>query len=434
MIRKNLFMWAFMLYGCLAHGQSILTPAEAITQTIENNFGIQIARKDIEVASNNATKTAVGFGPIVNGTAGTSINLGGSNQKFSNGNENSVSAAASYAGNAGITATYPLYDQTRNVSLDQLREVLNLTNLQLRFTIESSILQLMSRYYEVARLASTLQVLNETLAVSNRRVERVSYQYEYGQGLRLDILNAEVDVQRDSINFYNTRQLLSNAKRDLNVILGRSIDEEFNVDTSINYLPLTLVKLKENLLEENIELQLLDKNVHISQYDLQLIEAEKKPKLGATGTVNYSRQKNPSTAFITSSNSRGLNLGLNLSWNLFDGGLRRIRKQNTEIQLQSLQLQRNQLVQELERDLINAWESYQNALFILHSEQINLETSRLNFERTEEQFNLGQASSVEFRQAQLNLLNAATSFNNAKYDAKVIEINLQQLAGILLKQ
>ncbi|NND34388.1 MAG: TolC family protein [Saprospiraceae bacterium] len=434
MTRKYLIVCVILLFGKAVSSQELLTPDEAISQTIENNFGIKIAKKDIEVATNNATRTAVGFGPVVNASAGTSVNLGGSNQKFSNGNENTVTTAASYSGNAAVSGTYTIYDQTRNVSLEQLREVLNLTNLQLRFTIESNILQLMSRYYEVARLASTLQVLDETMAVSNRRVERVSYQYEYGQGLRLDILNAEVDVQRDSINYYNTKQLLTNAKRDLNVIMGLPIDADFAVDTSVIYQALTLQGLRENLLDDNIELQLLDKNVHINQYDLQLIEAEKKPTLGATGTLNYSQQKNPSTAFITSSNSRGVNVGLNLSWNLFDGGIRRIRKQNTEIQLQTLQLQRSQLVQELERDLTNAWESYQNALFILHSEEINLSTSQLNFERTEEQFNLGQASSIEFRQAQLNLLNAATNLNNAKYDAKLIEINLLQLAGTLLAE
>jgi outer membrane protein TolC len=348
--------------------------------------------------------------------------------------ENTVSNAASYGGNASVTGAFTLFDKTRDVTLDQLQEVLNLSNLQLRQTIEINLVQLIGRYYEVARLATTLKVLSETISVSNRRLERVEYLYEYGQGSRLDILNAEVDVQRDSINFFNTQQFLFNAKRDLNVIMGLDLDHQFEIDTSIKYDDLLLEDLRSDLLNNNIELQLLDKNVDINQLDFQIIEAEKKPRVSATGAYNYSIQKNPAKAFITSSNNRGLNLGLSLNWNLYDGGLRNLRKQNTEISIQSLQLEREQLLLALNRDLDNAWESYQTALFILKSEETNLNTSKLNFARTEEQFNLGQSSSLEFRQAQLNLLNAATNYNNAKYDAKVIEVTLHQLGGTLLSR
>jgi len=413
--------------------QSVLTPENAISTTLEQNFGIKLARQNNSIATNNASKIAVGYKPTVNAAAGASGNIGGSSQKFSSGMENTVNNAVSFSGNASITGSYTLYDETRSNTLDQLKEILNLSNLQLRQTIELNILQVIARYYDVARLTSTVDVLNQTLTVSNRRRERVAYQYEYGQGVRLDILNAEVDIQRDSINLINTLQLLANAKRDLNVLMGVAINNPFEVDTAVTYQDVSLETLKSAMSQQNVDLLLLDKNVDINRYDLEIIEAEKKPRLVANGAYSYSQQKNPAGAFITSSNSRGLNLGLNLSWNLFDGGLRNLRRQNTEIALQSLELQKDQLLQELERDLVNTWESYQNALYVLKAEETNLNTSRLNFERTEEQFNLGQSTSVEFRQAQLNLLNAATNYTNAKYDAKVIEISLLQLAGNLLQ-
>ncbi len=414
-------------------GQEILTTDKAIELAMENNYGIRIAKKNIEIAENNTSRNAVGYSPTLNAGVGTSFNIGGSTQKFGNGNENVVRNKASYGGNGNITGAYTLYDKTRETSLDQLRELLNFSNLQLRQVIENNILQLITRYYDIARFTSDLNVLTETIEVSNRRLERVQYQYDYGQSVRLDILNAEVDVQRDSINYHNTRQALQNAKRDLNVIMGMPVDYDYVVDTAVQYGSITYEDLRNNMLRENIAILLVQKNEHITQYDLQLIEDEKRPRVNATGSYNYSQQNNPDGSFITQSNSRGLNLGLNLNWNLFDGGLRKLRKENAEINLQSIALEKEQVSQELERDLTNAWYNYQNALFILRSEEINLNTSELNFQRTEEQFNLGQSTSVEFRQAQLNLLNAATSYNNAKYNAKVIEVSLQQLAGELLQ-
>jgi outer membrane protein TolC len=59
-------------------------------------------------------------------------------------------------------------------------------------------------------------------------------------------------------------------------------------------------------------------------------------------------------------------------------------------------------------------------------------TNQNNFDRTFQQFKIGQISSIEFRQAQLNLLNAQTSLNLAKFDAKLAEVQLLQLTGQLL--
>ena len=78
------------------------------------------------------------------------------------------------------------------------------------------------------------------------------------------------------------------------------------------------------------------------------------------------------------------------------------------------------------------YELYQNTLFILEVQRQNVIASQNNFGRTQERFKLGQILSIEFRQAQTNLLNAQTAVSNAKYDTKLIELELLQLAGELL--
>ncbi|MCB0374233.1 MAG: TolC family protein, partial [Muricauda sp.] len=71
-------------------------------------------------------------------------------------------------------------------------------------------------------------------------------------------------------------------------------------------------------------------------------------------------------------------------------------------------------------------------LFVLQTQEKNVQTNTNNFNRTEEQFKLGQVTSIEFRQAQLNLINAINAKNAAKYDAKLAELQLLQLSGQLL--
>ena len=65
-------------------------------------------------------------------------------------------------------------------------------------------------------------------------------------------------------------------------------------------------------------------------------------------------------------------------------------------------------------------------------EEKNLESAELNFKRTQELFNLGQVTTTQFREAQLNLISARNNISSAKYTAKLLEIELMRLSGQLL--
>jgi len=434
MFKYIFFILAGIIFITPTTAQNILTKAQAVQITLANNFAIQMAKNDIEIAQNNTSRELNGYLPTVNATAGVNSRLGGSNQQFSNGSENTTSNAFNWGTNATVQANYTLVDKTRTLTVKQLEEVANLTDLQLRQTIENNVLTVFNNYYEVARLEQNSSVLEETIELSKKRLQRAQYQYDYGQGIRLNVLNAEVDIQRDSINLMNLKNQIANAKRNLNVAMGRKVTTDFAVDTIVKYQPnLNLTQLIEAAQSNNILLKVLQQNLAISALDFDIIESTKKPTLGANANYNFTFSDNAAGSFIDVSNTRGLSAGLTLSWNLYDGGRRKLQNQNAKINVATQLTQKEQVLQQLERDVINAWESYQNALFILKAEAKNLRINQLNFERTAEQFKVGQVTSVEFRQAQLNLLNAATNLNTAKFDAKIIEIQLLQLSGQLME-
>lgn len=417
------------------HAQNLLSKADAVEVLLEKNYGIKVAKNNRIISENNTSREANGYLPTVNFTSGLNANLGGSNQKFNSGMEASVNNAFTWSGNASLAANYTLYNKQRDEQVKQLKELVSLSDFEIRQSIELNILQLFNGYYEVARLTENLHVLAETIDLGRQRLKRAQYRYEYGQGLKLDILNAEVDIQRDSINYLLARQQLANAKRNLNFIIGQEVDQQFEVDTIVTYAQnLSLEQLLNDIGSKNIDINIADKNLEITNQDLNIIEAGKKPIIASSAAYSFSYSDNAAESFITSSSSQGLALGVNLSWNIFDGGQRNIQKQNTQVALKSQRILRTQTMQQVQRDVTNAWETYQNALFVLDAERRSLAINKLNFERTEELFKSAQVTSVEFRQAQLNLLNAETSFNTAKYDAKVIEIQLLQLSGRIMDE
>ncbi|MFD2186676.1 TolC family protein [Aquimarina celericrescens] len=428
---QTLIFFLFLTSGVVAQK---LTKQEAIRLTLENNFGILIATNDIQIASNNKNILNSGYLPNVTGDAAAVYNRDNIEAQFANGETNILNGAESDRYNAAVNLNYTLFDGLgRWYNYKRLKEQYNLTELQARETIENTILQLFTVYFEIARLTENVAILKETLQISEERITRSNYQFEYGQNTKLDVLNAQVDVANDSINLINTKQLLVNTKRDLNLIVNNDLTKTFEVDTTINFVNrLQIDGFLEKSFENNVRILRNQSNIKINEYDLKVSKSGYLPTIGLTGTYGWNKNNNNAAAFLATLTSDGLSASVNLSWNLFDGGRTITEIKNAKIALETQEIQQEQLEQEVKRDIANALGNYENRLKVYEIQQQNVVTNQNNFERSKERFNLGQITSIEFRQAQINLIQAQTNKTLAKYDAKLAELQLLQLTGQLL--
>jgi outer membrane protein TolC len=277
--------------------------------------------------------------------------------------------------------------------------------------------------------------LENILTLSKRRLTRAQYAFELGQTNKLAVLNAAVDVANDSISLLNAQQNLGTAKRDLGVLINGDLQEDYRVDTSVVFLPMQRVEaLLAGAKQNNVQLLLAQTNTKINEYDLKVSRSGFLPKVGLTGSYGWNLNQSAASAFFPGTNNTNYNiaLGANLTWNLFSGGQTLTRIKNAKLALDNQEILKAQQDLSFERDLMNAWQVYENSLSIFALQEELVKTSAVNFKRTEEQYALGTITAIEFRQAQLNLLNAETSSNAAKYNAKLAEYALLQLSGQLL--
>ncbi|WP_117883054.1 TolC family protein [Aureibaculum luteum] len=423
-----------LFVGAVQAQEETISKGEAVKMALENNYGIKIADNNLKISENNKSIYNSGFLPTVAGNAGATYNIDNTEAVYADGRVTSLTGAESDRYNASVSLNYVLFDGLgRHYDYQSLKEQYNLSELQARQTIENTVLQLFSVYYNVAKLTENHILLQQSLDISKDRLQRVQYQFEYGQNTKLAVLNAEVDVNNDSINLLNTKQSLINAKRDLNVVLGKNNAPNFTVDTLVNF---TLTPHKETLFEKvktnNVEMLQLDKNITISEFQIKANKSGYLPTLGLNGTYGWNKNNNNAASFLATSTNTGLSAGLTLSWNLFDGGRTKTLVDNAKINLENQQLLKEETELDITRTFNNAYDDYLNKLFILQTQEKNVQTNTNNFNRTEERFKLGQITSIEFRQAQINLINAKNAKNSAKYDAKLAELQVLQLSGDLL--
>ena len=417
-MKSNKIKIAIVLFLATLQGssQEVLTKKQALEIALENNFGIKIANNNLKVAKNNAGIYNSGYLPT------TALNSGAdyrnNNQKIiftdpqtDNDAERVGTGAVTKSYNVSLGLNYTLFDGLgRKYNYQQLKETYNLTALQAKETIENTYLQLFTVYFQIARLSENTLNLEEALTISQRRFKRAKYQYEYGQTTKLEVLNAEVDINNDSILIINARQQLSNAKRGLNTVLGIEKNENYQVETGVNFNRLmNFEALQQKTIANNTVLKQNQKNIAISKFNIKINKANYLPSLNFSTSYGFNRTENenlvnPFGARLITSD--GLNAGLNLSWNIFDGGATKTRVANAKIALENQQILLDQQKFAIQNSLKNTWENYRNQLFILKSQEKNIQTTQNNFDRTQEKYRLGQVTSIEFRQAQINLINS----------------------------
>ena len=430
---KHWLLTIFVFGNLLSFGQETLLKEDAVKIAMENNFDIQMSNNNVDVAENNASIENSRYLPSLTGTAGGNYSNTDGSVTQKSGEVSEFAGNETSGLNASVGLQYTIFDGFgRSNTYRKLQENYHISELQARQVVESTILSIFNSYYEVARLTQDVETQKETMTISRVRLERATYGMEYGQGSQLDVLNAEVDYNNDSITYLTNTQLLANEKRNLNLLLGRDVNIEFGVDTTLVYaddlmLEILLVHAKEN----NVALLQQESALINAEYDVKSIRSSGIPKLSVNANYGWSENNMGATSFINQASSVGPNLGATLSWNIYDGGSTRVKRQNSKIGLENQTINLSKEKLNIERNLTNAWTAYQTALFVKDAQHKNLQTSQTNFDRTVDQYKLGQITSIEFRQAQNNLLRAQLDLNQAKYTAKLAELVLLQISGDL---
>jgi outer membrane protein len=426
------------------HAQDLLSKEEALAMALENNFGIQMSKNTTEIVKNNSELLNSGYLPSVSLSGGGNFNASDSEivfpgQFLEDGTPRpnvNLDNQESQRYNAGINLNYTLFDGLgRKYTYKRLKEQYALSELQLRQTIEQTILQLFSVYFNVAQLTEATANLQQALSVSKTRQKRAESAFAFGQTNKLAVLNAQVDVTNDSINLLQTRQELDNAKRDLNLILNQPINQDFDVDTEVTFIPeIQITTWIETAEQFNVELMQQRSLKQINAYDLKVSQSGYLPTLGLVGSYGWNLNQSPRSAFFPGTNNTTLSMGIgaNLTWNLFDDGRTITQVKNAKITFENQTIQEQETQLTFERNVTNAQQSYQNAIKIFEIQDKQVETGTYNFERSEAQYRLGSITAIEFRQAQINLRNAQIQRAAAKYQAKLAELRLIQLSGQLL--
>ena len=429
-MRKLIYLLLFIFN--ISYAQEVLTTEMAVKLTLENNLDIQVGENFLEISKNNSSILNSDYLPTINATSSVSRAQGDVKVKTNQGISAKINDTSNDESFASVNIVYNIVDgRGRKYNYQKSKELYSRTELEVREIIENTLLQLFTVYFDFARLTREKEILKNTLGISIQRLERVKTKYKFGQSTSIEVSSAEVDKNTDSLNYLNIIKVLSNTKRDLNLIMNIDLESDFEVVEDIEF---TDEKETEDFfnagLSNNTMFQILDKDVEISNLELKAIKSTYLPTVQLRGSYGWNETideiaYNPVNEF----SSKGVSTGINISIPIFDGGKRITATKNARINLENSLIQKNKSELEIIKNIRNAYETYKNNLFLLQIQEKSYQTSKLSFSKFEEKYSLGLVSSLEFRQAQINLLRAELLLNSSLFESKISELVFLKLTG-----
>ena len=432
-IKTNVFIFFLILQQISFAQNPILTLDEAIQKALAQNLGIRVNQNDILIAKNNAVKGNAGFLPNINLIASETPSFGYLNQKLSSGSEINRTNLTNNV-TAGIQLAWTLYDGRRMyLELDRLRELQGIGEINLRIRSEQIVYDVMRAYFNIVRNQDLYNSLEEQMNLYEERYRISQTRLEVGKGNQLDVYQAQTDLNVQKTNLLRQKQAIQTAKLQLNQAISNAPNIIYEVrDTLIIDKNYDFKALSDDAVSKNLSVALLNKQTGIAMLVEKQIEALRKPRIVFNSAFNLGRQDNTAGLFLVNQNT-GLNAGITLTYPLYDGGNIKRQTENAKIEIESNKWRMQQLQVDLVNTLNIAYQNYQNALEILRGEAENARVARLSIEIAMERYRLSRSTVLELAQIQQGYENAIFRSVAAKYEAKLAEIDLMRISGMLIR-
>ncbi len=412
-----------------------LTLQQALNTAWENNYGIKIINKELQITDLQNHAGYAGMLPVISAIANYDVEVTNSEQQYFSGETRSEKNAGANSLDAGVYLDWTVFDGLGMFARkDKLEQLYALGELEVRAKLEEITMQLMIDWNNLIQLENAKRVMENAIDISGERLKIAQQRNVIGSGSGLDVLQAQVDLNTDSSAYINILLQIKNTKAVINEYMARDanttfdINEKIAVDQTIN-----LTSIKENVYANNTSLLIAEKNKQIAELQVK----EYKSYLYPTVSLNagYGFLKSVSEAgFVESNLNVGPLAGVSLVIPLFNGFTvsRNIEQMKVMQQMQELDILQTQL--SVNTNLVILYNQYETSLQLMKIEQKNIESATKNVSIALEKFNLGAITSVELREIQLQKVNTENRYLTEELNAKIAELQLKYFSGKLITQ
>ncbi|MCL9807984.1 TolC family protein [Flavobacterium luminosum] len=410
--------------------QELLTVEQAVKIALENNYEIKIAQNELSVDKVNNSIGNAGMLPQVDASLNKNNSIQNSKQTQTNGVVRELDNAKNNRLEYGVNLGWTVFDGLKMFARhDQLKELEKQGDVQLKLMVLNKVSDVMTTYYDLVQQQQLIKALDTSIVISKQRLKTAENRFSIGKAAKLEVLNAQVDLNTDASVLLKQKELFGITKIRLNELLARELSTDFLVAEEVTIDDkLQLTELKTLMEKQNLQLQMALINKRVAELDLKQTKANRYPTVRLNTGYTFLETES-SLGFTSATSSKGLNYGVTATMPIFDGFAQNRNEKIAKLQVENSALAIEQQKQSVNVQLASAYQTYQTNLELVKLEESNEAIAKKNLEITLDKFKIGTIPTIEFRNAQENYINAIARNNSARFQAKISEIVLQQIAG-----
>lgn len=430
---RRIILGTLLLLSCTSiQAQEALTLQKAIETALKSSFDIQLAKNNEEIASNNASIGNAGMLPEVGLGATTNNSVTDTRQEFASGGNIDRQGAKAGSVNAGVELDWTLFDGFRMfTTYNKLKEFEARGEMVVKLQVQQVIADVTQQFYNVVVLKEEVEVLEEAVKLSDERIRIANERLELGAGSQYDVLQSQLDQNRDKALILQLQNQLVSAKILLNQLMGQDAAVTYAVTDSI--IPIKTIAYEEArkaFLAQNNVMQIAKIDTRIAMLELKETKSQRLPRISLNSGYNFA-QSTSEAGFVASNQSRGFNYGFSLTYPLFSGFNVNRQIKNANIMLENTKLEAEKLNLQISASFELAYRDYESAKELVTLENENLAVAYKNMDIANEKLRLGTISALEWRDVQVKYIDAKMNVLEATYRVKVAETEILQLANML---
>ncbi len=422
MIVRNLVVAA----GCVV-ATAVAAPANAqsidaaLAQAYTVNPTLNAARAELRSIDESVPQALSGWRPQIFGQ----IDAGGQYTKRRPGGVESYGNTASIS----LSVQQALFRGFRTVnSTRQAEAIVRAQRESLRATEQSVLLDAATAYMDVIRDTAIVSLRRSNLNFLAEQVRAAKDRFEVGEGTRTDVSQAEARYA-DAQSQLNLALANVNSSRAVYRQIIGSDPRSLSARTTIyNSLPKSVEAAMRRGAEQHPSIRSALHLVDAAVFAVKTAEGELLPTVSLEGTV--SRQWSPPSSPTVDSVDSASIFG-RVSIPLYQGGLVSSQVRQAKEDLGQTQVQVDVARDQIRASIVSAWGQYQAAVASISAAEAAVSANQLALEGVIEEQRVGQRTTLDVLNAQLELVNSRVDLVTAQRDRTVAAYALASATGQL---
>ena len=331
---------------------------------------------------------------------------------------------------AGVNAAMPLVNAQLWKSLKLSAMDVELAVEQARSSRVEMVEQVSKAFYQVLLAKDSYNVYKRVYdnAVENHKI--VEKRYSVGAVSEYDFIRSKVSVSNAEPNVFNAENSIIVALWQLKALLGLDMNKEIDCAGSLaDFEPVMTSHIAHEMdLSNNSTMRQLDIQERMLDKSIELKRSANLPSLALSIGYNFVAMDETMKLFHYRWNPYSV-AALSLNIPIFSGFKRRSDVKQAKIDLENLQLQR----ENVERQLYTAMKQYESSMLTnlkqYHASSENISQAKRGYDIAVKRYEVGGGTLVDVDNSQLAYTQAELSRSTAIYNYLVNQVSLEKIKG-----